>query len=66
MKKFVKISGQFVTDGNFNKIKLTKSQTLSIAKRQTKRLGLQDCKMEYHINENDQFYSIIVHTGEIK
>ncbi len=66
MKKFVKISGQFVTDGNFNKIKLTKSQALSIAKRQTKRLGLQDCKMQYHINENDQFYSVIVHTGEIK
>ncbi|ULG01897.1 hypothetical protein phiA047_0166 [Aeromonas phage phiA047] len=66
MKRFVKISGQFVTDGNFNKIKLTKSQALSIAKRQTKRLGLQDCKMQYHINENDQSYSIIVHTGEIK
>ena len=66
MKKFVKVAGQFVTDGNFNRIKLTKSQTLSIAKRQTKRLGLQDCKMKYHINENDQFYSVIVHTGEIK
>ena len=66
MKRFVKISGQFVTDGNFNKIKLTKSQSLSIAKRQTKRLGLQGCKMQYHINENDQFYSVIVHTGEIK
>lgn len=66
MKKFCKITGQFVTDGNFNKIKLTKSQALSIAKRQTKSLGLQDCKMEYHINENDQFYSVIVHTGEIK
>lgn len=66
MKKFAKVAGQFVTDGNFNKIKLTKSQTLSIAKRQTKRLGLQDCKMQYHINENDQFYSVLVHTGEIK
>ena len=66
MKKFCKIAGQFVTDGNFNKIKLTKSQALSVAKRQTKRLGLQDCKMQYHINENDQFYSVIVHTGEIK
>lgn len=66
MKKFVKIAGQFVTDENFNKIKLTKNQALSIAKRQTKRLGLQDCKMQYHINENDQFYSVIIHTGEIK
>lgn len=66
MKKFVKIAGQFVTDGNFNKIKLTKSQALSVAKSQTKRLGLQDCKMQYHINENDQFYSVIIHTGEIK
>lgn len=66
MKKFVKVAGQFVTDGNFNKIKLTKNQALSIAKRQTKRLGLQDCKMQYHINETDQFYSVIVHTGEIK
>ena len=45
---------------------LTMAQALSIAKRQTKRLGLQDCKMQYHINENDQFYSVIVHTGEIK
>ena len=66
MKKFVKVAGQFVTDGNFNKIKLTKNQALSIAKRQTKRLGLQDCKMQYHINENDQHYSVIIHTGEIK
>ena len=66
MKKFVKVAGQFVTDGNFNKIKLTKNQALSIAKRQTKRLGLQDCKMKYHINETDQFYSVIIHTGEIK
>ena len=66
MKKFAKVAGQFVTDGNFNKIKLTKNQALSIAKRQTKRLGLQYCKMKYHINENDQFYSVIIHTGEIK
>lgn len=66
MRKFVKVAGQFVTDGNFNKIKLTKNQALSIAKRQTKRLGLQDCKMKYHINETDQFYSVIIHTGEIK
>ena len=66
MKKFAKVAGQFVTDGNFNKIKLTKNQALSIAKSQTKRLGLQYCKMQYHINENDQFYSVIVHTGEIK
>ena len=66
MKKFVKVAGQFVTDGNFNKIKLTKSQALSIAKHQTKRLGLQGCKMQYHINENDQFYSVTIHTGEIK
>lgn len=66
MKKFVKVAGQFVTDGNFNKIKLTKSQALSTAKRQTKRLGLQGCKMQYHINENDQFYSVTIHTGEIK
>ena len=66
MKKFAKVAGQFVTDGNFNKIKLTKNQALSIAKRQTKRLGLQDCKMKYHINETDQFYSVIIHTGEIK
>ena len=66
MKKFAKIAGQFVTDGNFNKIKLTKNQALSIAKRQTKRLGLQGCKMQYHISETDQFYSVIIHTGKIK
>lgn len=66
MKKFVKIAGQFVTDGNFNKVRLTKNQALTIVKRQTNRLGLQGCKMQYHINETDQFYSVIVHTGEIK
>lgn len=66
MKKFVKIAGQFITDGNFNKIKLTKNQAMSIAKRQTKRLGLQGCKMQYHINENDQYYSVVVHAGKIK
>lgn len=62
MKKFAKISGQYLTDGNFDKIKVTKAQVIRTAKAQNKRLGLENFDIGYLVIESENCYSVVVHS----
>ena len=63
MKKYAKVNGCFLTDGNFNKLKVSKREVLSVAKRTTSRLGLDGFGMQYSITENEEFFSVMCHSG---
>lgn len=56
-KKFVKMHGYYLTDGDFNRSKHTRNQAIQFAKRDHKRLGLSGM-MEIHVVETDTDYIV--------
>lgn len=64
-KKFVKLHGYYMLDGNFNKTKHTYNQAVLLAKRSHKRNGLAGM-MEIHVVETDTDYIVSSCTKPLK